>query len=354
MKPNQPPVMPLRSRIAVFAVERGRVDVDGAALVVTDVNGIRAQLPVGASAVLQLEPGTTITHAAVKLCAENRTLIVWTGEAGVRLYSAGQEGAAHAYRLLRQARLALDPKSRLAVAREMYRLRFHEEAPQKRSIEQLRGMEGARVRAAYRELAERYGIAWQGRHYDRSDWGGQDATNRALSAANACLYGVCHAAILIAGYSAALGFIHTGYPLAFVHDLADLYKMELAAPTAFRLAAEAEASGDLARLDLRVRHAMRDGMRRIRLLERLIPGIETLLDAGEQDGGPPEELGGCRAEATRPEDAPWQRRPRLPDARRLAAEMEGDRPPVGRPAPPPPDPPPASGPYVNPHDGLPF
>lgn len=348
MKPNKPPVMPLRNRIAVFSVERGTVEVDGAALVVTDVRGVRAQLPVGASAVLMLEPGTTITHAAVKLCAENRTLIIWTGEAGVRLYSAGQEGAAHSYRLLRQARLALDPKSRLAVAREMYRRRFDEEPPQKRSIEQLRGMEGARVRAIYRRLAEEHGLVWEGRNYDRSDWGSQDAANRALSAANSCLYGVCHAAILIAGYSAALGFIHTGYPLAFVHDLADLYKMELAAPTAFRLAAEDDRN-----IDMRVRHALRDGFRRVKLLERLIPGIESLLDVGEGEKGMPEKLGGCTLEATRPEDAPWQRKPRLPDARAVAAELHGDRPPAPpRLQPPPPSDP--DGPYVNPDDGLPF
>lgn len=342
MKPNKPPIMPLRNRIAVFSVERGCVEVDGAALVVTDVRGVRAQLPVGASAVLMLEPGTTITHAAVKLCAENRTLIIWTGEAGVRLYSAGQEGAAHSYRLLRQARLALDPKSRLAVAREMYRRRFAEEPPRKRSIEQLRGMEGARVRAIYRRLADEHGVVWEGRNYDRSDWAGQDAINRALSAANSCLYGVCHAAILIAGYSAALGFIHTGYPLAFVHDLADLYKMELAAPTAFRLAAEDERN-----LDMRVRHELRDGFRRVKLLERLIPGIESLLDAGEGEAGMPDELGGCRPETTRPEDAPWQRKPRLPDAREVAAELHGDRPP----APPRPKPP---SPLDDADDGLPF
>jgi CRISP-associated protein Cas1 len=346
MKPNKPPVMPLRNRISVFSVERGCVEVDGAALVVTDVRGVRAQLPVGASAVLMLEPGTTITHAAVKLCAENRTLIIWTGEAGVRLYSAGQEGAAHSYRLLRQARLALDPKSRLAVAREMYRMRFFDEPPQKRSIEQLRGMEGARVRSIYRQLAERHGVEWHGRDYDRSDWGQQDPVNRALSAANSCLYGVCHAAVLIAGYSAALGFIHTGYPLAFVHDLADLYKMEVAAPTAFRLAAEGGKN-----LDMRVRHELRDGFRRVKLLERLIPGIETLLDAGEGEKGMPEELGGCKAETARPEDAPWQRKPRLPEARVIAAELHADRPPAPpRPMPPPPAPP--DPPYAD--DGLPF
>ena len=342
MKPNKPPIMPLRNRIAVFSVEYGAVEVDGAALVVSDARGVRAQLPVGASAVLMLEPGTTITHAAVKLCAENRTLVIWTGEGGVRLYSAGQEGAAHSYRLLRQARLALNPKSRLAVARAMYRMRFLEEPPQKRSIEQLRGMEGARVRAIYRRLAEEYGIDWQGRNYDRSDWSSQDPVNRALSAANACLYGVSHAAILISGYSAALGFIHTGYSLAFVHDLADLYKMELAAPTAFRLAAESEQN-----LDRRVRHELRDGFRRVKLLERLIPGIESLLEAGESDRGRPEELGGCRGETARPEDAPWQHRPRLPDARTVAAELHGDRPPKHARTPPP-------SPFDDIDDGLPF
>lgn len=322
MKPPEAPVMPLKNRISIFSVERGIVEVDGSALVVTDVRGVRAQLPVGATAVLMLEPGATVTHAAVKLCSENRTLIIWTGEAGVRLYSAGQEGAAHSYKLLRQARLALDPKSRLAIAREMYRMRFYDEPPRRRSIEQLRGMEGARVREIYRKLGEKYGIEWTGRNYDRKDWDGQDLANRTLSAANSCLYGVCHAAILIAGYSAAIGFVHTGYSLAFVHDLADLYKMEVAAPVAFEIAAEGGAAAPA-----RVRHRLRDAFRRVKLLERLIPGIESLLDAGEGTGGVPDELGGCRLEQSLPEDAPWQRSV-LPDVKRLAKEMEGDRPPI--------------------------
>lgn len=315
--------MPLRNRISIISIERGCVEVDGSALVVTDVRGPRAKFPVGASAVLMLEPGTTITHAAVKLCAENRTMILWTGEAGVRLYSAGQEGAAHSYRLLRQARLALEPKSRLAVARQMYRMRFYDEPPQKRSIEQLRGMEGARVRDIYRRLSVKYGVDWKGRNYDRKDWSSQDIVNRALSAANSCLYGVCHAAVMIAGYSAALGFIHTGYSLAFVHDLADLYKMEVAAPTAFRLASEAPD-----RIEMRVRHELRDGFRRVRLLERLIPGIETLLDSGEEAIGKQGELGGCLPDAAQPEDAPWQRKPRMPDARAIADEIHRDRAPI--------------------------
>lgn len=347
MKPNKPPIMPLRNRISVLSVERGVVEVDSSALVVTDIGGVRAQLPVGATAALMLEPGATITHAAVKLCAQNKTLIVWTGEGGVRLYSAGQEGAANSYKLLRQARLALDPKRRLRVAREMYAIRFYEKPPEKRSIEQLRGMEGARVRKIYAGLAEKYGVDWRGRNYDRSDWDGQDAANRALSAANSCLYGACHAAILIAGYSAALGFIHTGYPLAFVHDVADLYKMEVAAPLAFRLASEVPHLASSKGLEMRVRHALRDDFRRVKLLERLIPGIESLLEAGEGMDGPPEEIGGCRKQTTRPEDAPWQRAPRLPSPRKLVEEMHADRPPR-----------PGGGPPVDPYadldDDLPF
>ena len=302
MKEYDYPVMPMKSRIALMSVEYGTVEQDGSALAVVDRSGVRIQLPVGASAVLMLEPGTSITHAAVKLCAESRTLIIWTGEAGVRLYSAGQEGSAHSYRLLRQARLALNDRSRLAVAREMYRIRFNEEIPKRRSINQLRGMEGARVRALYRSLSDEFDVPWHGRNYDRNAWAEQDDINRAISAANSCLYGLCHAAILIAGYSAAIGFIHTGYPLAFVHDLADIWKMDLSVRTAFQVVSQSPEA-----VSTRVRHALRDLFRTHGLLDTIIPTIHQLLDAGEKDGTPPDELGGTREEATDAWDFPWYR-----------------------------------------------
>ncbi len=310
------PTMPMKSRLSIIDIQYATIDVDGNALVITDKNGITAQLPVGATTVLMLEPGTTITHAAVKLCADSRTLIIWIGEAGVRLYSAAQEGGAHTYRLLRQARLTLDPKKRLNVAREMYRMRFKEDAPARRSIQQLRGMEGARVRERYKSLSKEYGVEWSGRNYDRGEWGSQDAINKAVGAANSCLYGICHAAILIAGYSAALGFIHTGYPLAFVHDLADIWKMDLSVPVAFRAVAQGEHGATE-----RVRHLLRDEFRRCGLLERIIPTIEHILNAGEPDGEPPEELGGARPDVAMPEDAPWYG-PSSSAAERAAAAAE--------------------------------
>jgi len=294
------PVTSLKHRISTITVERGTVEVDGSSLVVADVNGVRSKIPVGSLAVLMLEPGATITHAAIKLCAEARTLVLWTGEAGVRLYAAGSEGSAHSYNLLRQAQLALDPKKRLVVARAMYNFRFSDPAPTKRSIEQLRGMEGARVREIYRDLSKKYGVPWSGRSYDMNQWAASDDINKAISAANSCLYGLCHAAILIGGLSAAIGFIHTGYALAFVHDMADLWKMETCVEAAFRVVAAGEK--DPARF---VRLHLRDLFRETRMLETIIPTMFTMLQAGLAPENMPGEIGGANREPSTVWDMPW-------------------------------------------------
>src|SRR3989442_186909 len=118
----------------------------------------------------------------------------------------------------------------------MFAKRFPDSDLADKSLEQLRGMEGARVRACYAVWAKAYNVDWQGRDYDQDNWFAATPINRALSAAHACLYGVCHAAIVSAGYSAGLGFIHTGKLLSFVYDIADLYKGDLTVPLAFRAA----------------------------------------------------------------------------------------------------------------------
>src|SRR5690606_7982603 len=121
-----------------------------------------------------LEPGIRISHAAVGLAARAGTLLVWVGEAGVRLYAAGQPGGARADRLLWQARMALDDDARLKIVRRMYALRFGEVAPERRSVDQLRGIEGARVKKLYALLARQHGVSWDGRAYDRQDWSSAD------------------------------------------------------------------------------------------------------------------------------------------------------------------------------------
>jgi len=273
LPPLQP--LPMKDRISMVFVQYGQIDVLDGAFVVIDKNGVRQHIPIGSVACLMLEPGTRISHAAVNLAATVGTLLVWVGESGVRLYSSGQPGGARADRLLYQARLALDDDLRLKVVRKMYELRFGEPAPARRSVEQLRGIEGSRVRGTYRLLAQQYGVKWQARSYDRDQWEAADIPNRCLSAATACLYGITEAAVLAAGYAPAVGFIHTGKPLSFVYDIADLYKFETVVPLAFRLAAQSPAEPER-----EVRLACRDLFRSSKLLGRLIPLIEEVLAAG--------------------------------------------------------------------------
>jgi CRISPR-associated protein Cas1 len=273
--------IPIKERLSILYIEYGQLDVLDGAFVVVDKTGVRTHIPIGGVACLMLEPGARVSHAACALAARVGTLLVWIGEAGVRLYSAGQPGGAHADRLLYQAKLALDDTLRLKVVRKMYALRFGEEPPQRRSVEQLRGIEGARVRETYKRIAARYGVKWTSRNYDPNAWNQTDVPNRCLSAATACLYGVTEAAVLAAGYAPAIGFIHTGKPLSFVYDVADIYKFETVVPVAFRIAAKNPVNAEQ-----QVRHACRDMFRETRLLERIIPGIEEMLAAGEVQ--PPE------------------------------------------------------------------
>lgn len=249
---------------------------DGA-FVVVDATGVRTHIPVGGVACIMLEPGTRVSHRAAALAGRVGTLLVWVGEAGVRLYSAGQPGGARSDRLLYQAKLALDEDLRLKVVRKMYAVRFGEEPPARRSVDQLRGIEGARVRRTYQLLAQKFGVNWNGRDYDAQDWATADLPNRCLSAATACLYGVTEAAVLAAGYAPAVGFIHTGKPLSFVYDIADVYKFETVVPVAFKVA----ASNPHGNPERAVRLGCRDAFRQSRLLERIIPDIEDILSAGE-------------------------------------------------------------------------
>lgn len=267
--------LPMKDRVSMIFVQYGHIDVLDGAFVLVDKTGIRTHIPVGSVACIMLEPGTRISHAAVRLASTVGTLLVWVGESGVRLYASGQPGGARADRLLYQAKLALDDELRLKVVRKMYAFRFNEEPPQRRSVEQLRGIEGARVRETYKLLARQHGVTWRARNYDREEWDAADVPNRCLSAATSCLYGITEAAVLAAGYAPAVGFIHTGKPLSFVYDIADLFKFDTVVPLAFRIAAKEPYAPER-----EVRLACRDLFRSSKLLGKIIPTIEDVLASG--------------------------------------------------------------------------
>ncbi len=276
-EPILPPLkpIPIKDRISVLFLEKGNLDVLDGAFVVIDKTGVRTHIPVGGVACLMLEPGTRVSHAAVTLASRIGCLLVWVGDGGVRLYASGQPGGARADRLLYQAKLALDDDARLRIVRKMYAMRFKETPPERRSVEQLRGIEGVRVRKIYELIAKQYRVDWKCRNYDYTEWESGDIPNRCLSSATACLYGICEAAILAAGYAPAVGFIHTGKPQSFVYDIADIFKFETVVPVAFRTAARNPNNPER---DVRI--ACRDAFRQTRLLHRIIPIIEEILSAG--------------------------------------------------------------------------
>lgn len=260
-----------RDSLSFLYVEHVRVDKHENAIALHDAAGM-TPVPAASLAVLMLGPGSKITHSAVSVLADNNCLVIWCGEENVRFYACGMGGTRSSQRLIYQARIASNEETRLQVVRRMYCMRFVEDISEDLNIEQLRGMEGSRVRTAYAKASAETGVPWSGRNYDRSSWNAGDPVNRALSAGNSCLYGLCHAAILSAGYSPALGFIHTGKQLSFVYDIADLYKVDLTIPLAFKIAADPPAE-----LERAVRLACRDAFRESRLVEKIIPDIRLAL-----------------------------------------------------------------------------
>ncbi|MFG3370568.1 type I-E CRISPR-associated endonuclease Cas1e [Streptomyces sp. NPDC048156] len=241
-------------------------------------------LPTAALGCVLLGPGTSITSRALATFARHGTTVLITGAGGVRCYAAALPDSLTTTWLERQTRAWADDTRRLSVATAMYEKRFGKAtAPPDATLAQLRGLEGQRVKAHYRVLAQQYKIGRFRRAYDPASWDTQDPVNLALSAANTCLYGIVHAAILALGCSAALGFVHNGNQQAFVYDIADLYKADLTIPLAFSLNSSTNPESE-------ARRSFRDGLRLFKLLPRVAADIQELLNPDSAVGVPdPEE-----------------------------------------------------------------
>lgn len=265
----------MRDSLSYHYIEHAIVDRKQNAIEYIQEEG-RTLVPVAAISLIMLGPGTSLSHAAMKVLMENGCSVLWVGEDGIRCYGQGLGETRRAYHMLRQAELVCDPTTRQKVVRQMYQLRFEESLEEDLTLNQIRGKEGVRIRQAYARASEDFGVPWHGRRYDRSNWSFGDTINRTLSAANALLNGICHAAIVAGGYSPALGFVHTGRMLSFVYDIADLYKTELTIPAAFETVAESEVKAQS-----RVRILCRERFKKFRLLQRILPDIDRLLDIPE-------------------------------------------------------------------------
>ena len=230
--------------------------------------------------VLLLGPGTDISHRAVELIGDTGTSMVWVGERGVRHYAHGR-ALAHSTRFLeKQAKLVSNKRSRLAVARKMYQMRFPNEDVSSLTMQQLRGREGARVRRAYRLYSKKYNVVWDRRNYNPDDFSSGTPVNQALSAANVALYGVVHSVIVAIGMSPGLGFVHTGHDKSFVYDIADLYKVEYTIPLAFEIASEVTPEDNIGRI---ARQRMRDKCVDGKIMKHIVRDVQFLMDVPEDE-----------------------------------------------------------------------
>ncbi len=275
-KPELQALPQIRERISFLYLEHCKINRQDGAVTIADARGM-VHVPGASIGVLLLGPGTSVSHRAMELLGDAGASILWIGEEGVRYYAHGRPLTHSARLLIRQAELVSNIRSRLTVARKMYQMRFPGEQVSHLNMQQLRGREGARIRTVYRQQSQKTGVPWSGRQYDPDDYEAGSDINKALSAAHACLYGVCHCVIVALGCSPGLGFVHTGHERSFVYDIADLYKAEVTIPVAFQAAADApEDIGGV------VRRRVRDVISSTRLLERVVRDIRLLL-LGEEE-----------------------------------------------------------------------
>ena len=273
---ERPPLETLamaRDRWTPIYLEHGRLEVDDSSVKWIGADGLLCRLPVATISAILLGPGTTVTHAAMKACADSNTPICWTGEECLRFYAFGL-APNHDNEMPRfHAAAWADKKRRAEIARRMFRMRFPDVDVESRSIKELRGMEGLRVRAFYAEMGLKHGVTWKGRNYNTNNWEMADGINRALSTANASLYALCAAVVCSLGYVPSLGFIHDAGTLPFIYDVADLYKHLTSIPAAFLAVRQNPADdGDL------VRKLLKQRVEEERLLQRMPKDLEALFE----------------------------------------------------------------------------
>ncbi|MFI0257869.1 type I-E CRISPR-associated endonuclease Cas1e [Streptomyces sp. NPDC017056] len=258
-------------RLSFIYLERCTVHRDDNAITATDTDGT-THIPAATIGTLLLGPGTRITHQAMSVLGECGAGVVWVGEHGVRFYAGGRALTRSSALAETQATAWANRRTRLEVARAMYRLRFPDEDPAGRTRQDLLSMEGRRLKDCYRRESARTGVPWIRRDYHRDNFAAGDAPNQAVTAAAQCMYGIAHAVVTALGCSPALGFVHSGHERSFVLDIADLYKTDIAIPAAFDAAAD--GLDDVAS---RTRRALRNRITDTGLLDRCVNDIKTLL-----------------------------------------------------------------------------
>ncbi|MFT4941171.1 MAG: CRISPR-associated protein Cas1 [Paraglaciecola sp.] len=263
----------VKDKYPFLYLERGRLEIDDSSIKWIDSEANVVALPVATLNTLLLGPGTTVTHDAIKTAVAANCSVCWVGEDSLLFYAAGFLPTADTRKLKQQLELSADPKKSIEVARRMFARRFPDAELAGKSLKEMMGMEGHRVRTLYQEKAQEYQVGWKGRVFTPGKFDLSDVTNQVMTSANAALYGILCSALHSMGYSPHIGFIHSGSPLPFVYDLADLYKEKLCVDLAFSLTREMGGRYD----KHKVLTAFRERLLDMELLVKLPDDITNML-----------------------------------------------------------------------------
>lgn len=274
---DKPPIAALpqaKDRWTPIYLEHGRLEVDDSSIKWIAADGLVCHLPVATLSCVLLGPGVSVTHAAIKSCADSNTPVCWTGQDGMRFYASGSTPTHDNSNARLHATWWADKKLHTLVGRRMFAFRFPDIEVSKYSIKELRGMEGIRVRALYSEYGRRFGVTWKGRDYKVNNWNLADPINRAVSAANASLYAITYAVCSSMGFIPSLGFVHAAGTLPFIYDMADLFKRE----TSFLAAFEALAAHGTEDVETHVREILKKKLEETRFLHHLPKTLTGLFE----------------------------------------------------------------------------
>lgn len=254
------------------------MEIDDSSVKWIDSDNFVIALPIATIGTILLGPGTSVTHEAVKTLSAANTTVCWVGEDSLLFYAIGQSPTSDTKRMREQIRLATNDKSRIEVARRMFASRFPDVDISQSSIHDLMGKEGLRVKALYEKMAEKYGVGWSGRRYEPGKFEMSDLTNKILTAANTALYSLCLSVIVSMGLSPHVGFVHSGSPLPFVYDIADLYKAEICVEFAFSTTSKIGKTYDRKVVLELFREHVSDSM----ILEKMPEAINRILEVSDK------------------------------------------------------------------------
>jgi len=279
--------IPHADRHGLLWLERGKLSAEDGTLrfLAAQSDSLAAgdyAIPFQSISMILLGPGTSLTHDVLRLAARHGLLIAAVGEGGVKSYTAPPMGQGRSDVARIHAERWADPKGRIDTARRMYAWRFGRVLPH-REIETLRGIEGARMKEAYRLVAQRFGIEWHGRRYDRDDPQAADLPNQAINHAATFVEAAADIAVASVGALPPLGFIHEESSNAFTLDIADLYRVDMTLPLAFG-AVKATQEGKHASLEREIRRRAAKAFRNEKLIPRMIDRVKELFNVDDRGG----------------------------------------------------------------------